>query len=321
MKYKVLIPEDITQSGKNYLLEKGYEIKMGRGTNVQDIIEDVVDCDAILARTQPFSKQVIEAGKKLKIIARHGVGYNNVDIDFAAQNGIYVTNAPESNAGSVAEHAILLILAIARHLVKMDSSLRSGDFAIRNRQRGNDLAGKTLAIIGLGRIGKITARKAFYGLDMKIVAYDPYINQDDVEDYIEFIGWEDAFKRADFVSLHLPANEKTRKIVSKKEFELMKRSTFLINVARGEVVDENELIEALKSGTIKGAALDVFDSEPPGKDNPLFKLDNVIVTPHNAALTQECMDRMGLHAAICIDQVLKGEKPSWPVNNPSIKNK
>lgn len=317
MSFKVLIPQDITDCGKDFLKEKGYEIKMGSGITVEQIKKDVEDCDAILARTAPFPKEVLEAGKKLKVIGRHGVGVDNIDCNAAEEMGIYVTNAPESNASSVAEHAIGFIVCCARNMVRNDKAFRAGDFEIRNRLKGFDLAGKTLSIIGLGRIGKMVAKKAMYGLDMKVIAYDPYVKKEDIDNEIDLTdNWEYAFKNADFVTLHLPALESTKGIVGKKEFDLMKDTAYLINVARGEVLNEGELIEALKEEKINGAAIDVFDPEPPAKDSKLFQLDNIILTPHNAALTYEAMDRMGLHAAMGIDDVLNGRKPKWPVNNP-----
>ncbi|WHH57625.1 hydroxyacid dehydrogenase [Petroclostridium sp. X23] len=319
MAYKVLIPQDITEAGKEYLREKGYEIKMGSGITVEAIKQDVVDCDAILARTAPFPAEVLEAGKNLKVIGRHGIGVDNIDVARAEELGIWVTNAPLSNANSVAEHTITLILASARNLAYIDKVFRNGDFEIRNRLKGMDLDGKTLGLVGLGRIGTMVAKKAALGLGMKVIGYDPYITKDKVAPEIEFVdNMETIFKNADFVSLHMPATKETKGSIGKKYFEMMKSSAFLINCARGEVVDELELIQALKDKAIAGAALDVFEQEPPEKDNALFALDNVIVTPHNAALTQESMDRMGLHAATGIDEVLSGKKPSWPVNNPKL---
>ncbi len=319
MAYKVLIPQDITAAGKNYLLEKGYEIKMGSGITTEAISKDVADCDAILVRTAQIPAEVLKAGKKLKVIGRHGIGVDNIDVEAATELGIYVTYAPLSNANSVAEHVIGFIVALARNMVRVDREFRSGDFEIRNRVKGTDLEGKVLGLIGLGRIGTMVARKAALGLGMKVIGYDPYVKKDQSAKEIEVMDkWDSVFQNSDFISLHMPATKETKGSVGKKEFEMMKPQAYFINAARGEVVNEAELIEVLQQKKIAGAALDVFEKEPPEKDNPLFKLDNVIVTPHNAALTQESMDRMGLHAAIGIDEVLSGKKPSWPVNTPKI---
>ena len=317
MIYKVLIPQDIAEVGKKYLTDHGCEIKMGSGISVKIMKEEVKDCDAILVRTAQLSAEVIEAGPKLKVIGRHGVGVDNIDFKRAEELGIWVTNAPESNAGSVAEYTIGMIISLARNFLTCDRKLRSGNFGIRNQLKGADLDGKTLGIIGLGRVGTQVAKKAAAGLNMKIIGFDPYMSQDRVAAEVQLVdNWDYLFKEADFISMHLPATNETRNIVGKKEFELMKSTAYLINAARGETVDEGELVKALRERKIAGAGLDVFAKEPPDNDNPLFALDNVILSPHNAALTRECMDRMALHAAMGIDEVLSGKTPTWPVNQP-----
>ena len=316
--YKVLIPQDIMEEGKDYLRERGYEVKMGSGITVEDISRDVADCDAILARTAPFPAEVLQAGKKLKVIGRHGVGVDNIDVKKAEEMGIWVTNAPESNSNTVAEHALGLIVALAHNIVRSDKAFRAGDFEIRNRVKGNDLEGKVLGVLGMGKIGRLVAQKAFYGLGMKILGYDPYLKAGDFPEWVTKVDtWDEIFKSADFVTIHIPATPKTKKSIGAKEFGMMKKSAYVINAARGEVVDEPALVQALENGEIAGAGLDVFEEEPPVKDHPFFSMDNVVVTPHNAALTTECMIRMATHAAQGIDEVLSGKKPTWPVNNPS----
>lgn len=319
MGFKVLIPQDISQVGKKYLLERGYEIKMGSGITVEAIAKDVEDCDAILARTAPFTAEVLRSGKKLKVIGRHGVGVDNIDIKVATELGIWVTNAPESNANSVAEHTLGLIIACARNLVRCDKEFRNGNFEIRNKLNGSDLEGKTLGLLGVGRIGTMVAKKAVFGLDMNVIGYDPFLTQDKVIPEIDLsTNWEYVLKNSDFISVHMPANAKTKGIIGRKEFEMMKPSAYFINCARGEVVNEADLIWALQANEIAGAGLDVFEQEPPSKDNKLFEIDNVILSPHNAALTKEAAMRMALHAAMGIDEVLTGNKPKWPVNSPKL---
>jgi D-3-phosphoglycerate dehydrogenase len=293
---------------------------MGSGISVEELKRDVKDCDAILARTANFSAEVIEAGEKLKVISRYGVGVNNIDVKKATELGIYVTNAPESNANTVAEHTIGLIIASARFYIKCNRELRNGNFEIRNRLLGFDLEGKTLGLIGLGKIGAKVAKKASDGFDMKIIGYDPYIETEKLPPQVSrLVGWDELFREADFISLHVPSTSKTNKLVGAKEFALMKPSAFLINTARGDVVDEEALIEALRSNRIAGAGLDVYQQEPPSKNSPLFLLDNVMLSPHNAALTKECTIRMALHAARGIVEVLSGVEPTWPVNRPKKK--
>ncbi|MGE4283077.1 MAG: hydroxyacid dehydrogenase [Clostridia bacterium] len=320
MALKVLIPQDVAKEGKDYLLQHGYEIKMGSNISVEQLIKDVEDCDAVLVRTAPMTEEVLRAGKKLKIVARHGVGYDNVDVKVAQELGIWATNAPLSNANSVAEHTIGLIIAAARNIFRCGIEFRNGNFEIRNQLNGCDLEGKILGVIGVGKIGSLVAKKATLGLGMKVIGYDPYITSAQIDPNIKLINdWEQVFKNADFISLHMPATEKTKGIVGKKEFKMMKPTAYFINCARGEVVNEHDLIEALKAKEIAGAALDVYEQEPPEKDNPLFAFDNVTLTPHNASLTKESAIRMALHAAMEIHEVLSGNRPKWPVNNPKFK--
>ncbi len=315
MAFKVLIPQDISDDGKRYLTERGYELKMGSGISVETLAAEIADCDALLARTAKFPAEVLRAAKKLKVIGRHGVGCDNIDVPVATELGIQVTFTPEANAGSVAEHTIGLVIASAHQFARMDRETRAGNFEIRNKLKCFDLEGKTLAIVGAGRIGRLVARKALHGLGMKIVAYDPIVK--DIPDLpeVEFVSSiEEAFKKGDFVSLHLPALPQTKGIVNAALLSLMKKDAFLINAARGELVVEEDLVAALKSGSIAGAALDVLKDEPPAKDCPLFALDNVLLTPHSAALTKECTARMALQAAQGIDEVLTGKAPKWPFN-------
>lgn len=320
MGFTVLIPQDIAKEGKQYLAEHGYEIRMGSGISVDILKKEVADCEAILARTALFPAEVIRAGKKLKVIARHGVGVDNIDVDTATRLGIFVTNAPLSNANSVAEHVIGLMIALARNMIRCDREFRNGNFEIRNQLEGLDLEGKTLGLIGIGRIGSRVAKKAALGLEMKVIGYDPYVRQNSVIPELKLASdREYVFKNADFISLHTPSIKQTKDPVGKKEFELMKPTAYVINTARGDIIDEAELIRALREKKIAGAALDVFEQEPPAKDNPLFGFDNVILTPHHAAHTKEAKMRMALHAAMGIDEVLSGKKPRWSVNNPIIK--
>jgi D-3-phosphoglycerate dehydrogenase len=316
-KYKVLIPQDVMEEGKEYLRERGYEIKMGSGITVEEIKKDVVDCDAILARTAPFPEEVIEAGEKLKVIGRHGVGVDNIAVKRAEELGIWVTNARESNSNTVAEYALGMILALGRNFVRGDKATRGKDWEFRNRVRGVDLEGKTLGVLGMGKIGRLVAMKAHYGLSMKVVGYDPFLAAGDFPKEVEKVdGWDEIFKSSDFLSVHIPSTPETKKSIGEKEFGMMKESAYIINAARGDVVDEAALVAALQKGTIAGAGLDVYEQEPPAEDHPLFALDNVILSPHNAALTTECMRRMALHAAQGIHEVISGGEPTWPVNKP-----
>ncbi len=307
---KVLIFQDITDPGKEFLKSRGYELVIGGS----DLLFQASDCDAILARTMKYTRELIEQCPKLKVIARHGVGYDNIDVNACTQRGIYVCIAATANMLSVAEHTMALILECAKSMREVQKEFYAGNWDIRNRNLAFEVEGKTLGLLGCGRIGILTAQRAALGFGMKVLAFDPYAK--DLPEYVERIDdREELFRQSDFVSLHLPANEHTRKAVGEHEIGLMKPTAFLINCARGEVLDESALIKALSAKAIAGAALDVFDPEPPDKNSELFKLENCLLTPHSAAQTKEAADRMGLHAAQEIDRVLNGEKPLWPVNN------
>jgi D-3-phosphoglycerate dehydrogenase / 2-oxoglutarate reductase len=320
MAYKVLIPQDVAQPGKDYLRERGYEIKMGSGITADVIATDVIDCDAILARTAPYPAKVFEAGQKLKVISRHGVGYDNIDVAKATELGIWVTFAPESNADTVAEHAIGCVFSLARNFIQLDRETRAGNWGIRDKLLGFDLAGKVLGVVGLGKIGRRVAQRASRGLNMKVVGYDPFLTPEQISEFgTPAASMDEVFNAADFVTLHIPGGPSNKGSVGRKQFERMKKTAFFINASRGDVVVEADLVEALRKGTIAGAAIDVYEKEPPQKDNPLLSMDNVLLTPHNASQTRECMIRMALHAAQGIDEVLSGKRPTWPVNDPKAR--
>ncbi|MBP1924717.1 D-3-phosphoglycerate dehydrogenase [Sedimentibacter acidaminivorans] len=312
---KVLIPQVITETGKNYLLEKGYEIKIGTASDEETIKSEVVDCDAILIRTAKITREIMEASKKLKVIARHGVGVDAIDLQAATELGIQVTNGPLSNFESVSEHTIAFILACGHHLTEMDRKVRGGNWGAREQVKLSEVNNKVLGLIGLGRIGLSVAKKASLGLGMKVIGYSRHAKKEEMPDYIELVGTiDEIFKKSDFVSLHIPATDETINIISMKYFKIMKPEAFLINCARGEIINELDLYDALINNMFKGAALDVMANEPPDKNNPLLKLDNIIFSPHFGAHSIETFDRMGLHAAMGIDEVLSGKKISWPVN-------
>ncbi|WP_257350979.1 hydroxyacid dehydrogenase [Pseudalkalibacillus decolorationis] len=320
MSYLVYIPQDIEEEGKNYLLGKGYKVKIGSDLAEETLMEEIKECDAVLTRsTAVINKRVIQAGENLKVIAKYGVGLDNINIEAATDRGIYVTNTPEANANVVAEHVMALILSLSKNLHLADRELRNGNFAIRNQLFGMDLEGKTLGIIGLGRIGNILAKKASKGFDMKVIGYDPYVaaSSNQEIDIVTDLEW--LFRNSDIISLHLPLTKTTKGLIGSKEFSWMKSSAYFVNASRGGIVKENDLVEVLQAGKIAGAGVDVFEVEPPEKRNPLFKLDNVIVSPHNAALTKEGSIRMAVHAAMQVHQVLTGVKPNWAVNDPITK--
>lgn len=316
MSYKVLITEDIEKEGKNYLLERGYEIKISPDISEQMLIQEAQDCDGILVRMAELTDKVISSGTKLKVISKFGVGVENINIASATKHGIQVTNSPKSNQNTVAEFTLGLMLSLAKRFKLYDKEIRKGNFQVRSNF-GGDMQGKTLGIIGMGSIGELVAKKAAIGLDMKVICYKRHINTVDREknENIELTEELDyLLKNSDFVSLHVPLTQNTRKLIGRRELSLMKPEAYIINTARGEVVDTEALADALLNNKIAGAAVDVFPGEIPSKDNPLLKLDNVILSPHAAAHTKEAMKRMSIHAAMGIHEVLSNGKTTWPVN-------
>jgi len=320
MRYKVLIPQYIPADSLRKFSDLDCDIVTDCGSSEAELIAAIGDADAVVARTAPYTAAVLAAAKKLKIIARYGIGVDNIDVDAAARAGIWVSNTPFSILSSVAEHTICLMLALAKNLHVGDRELRRGNFGIRNQLTGVDLAGKTVGLIGLGRIGSMVAQKCRLGLDMRVLAYDPYLPPDRAPQGVELCkNWDKIFQTADVISMHLPLTDATRGIVGAREFEMMKESAFFINCARGGIVREKELIRALQTGKIAGAGLDVYENEDPGQDSPLYALDNTILTPHCASFTRDAYLRMGADAAACVESVLfKQEPPPWPVNHPPM---
>ena len=314
MKQKIYIPQPIAAAGEDYLIEKGYEIVRGSGkTDKESIKNDIAACDAMIQRTVKVDREILKAGKNLKIVARHGAGYDNLDWRAANELGVRTTYSPDTTTLSVAEFTIAAILNLAKRLKESEELVRKGDFPKKFSLKGTDVAGKTLGIIGLGKIGKEVARKAALGLDMKVISYVPRPERKEIPEYVEIVSWEELFQTSDYISLHVPGGKKNQGIISKKEFAMMKKSASLIQVSRGGVVDEEALAEAIENGQIKGAAVDVFSEEPPKEDNPLLKLEQVMLTPHIGSNTVECMDRIALDVAEDVHRVLSGENPKHPI--------
>lgn len=316
---KVYIPEAVAEEGTAFLMEQGYEIVQGNHPTAEDFAREVADCDAVLLRTLNCSGTILEAGKNLKIVARHGVGYDNIDTAAAEALGIWVTNTPQALSDSVAEYTLAAILAAAKKIPQCSRALYAGDYFFKNSHKGMDLSGKTLGIVGFGRIGRALAKKAHFGLDMNILAYSRSLRQEQVPDYVTVCSLERLLSQSDVVTLHIPGGERNRDLFGQEAFDQMKNGSILVNVARGEVVDESALLRALDSGKLSFAVLDVQKSEPPRQDDPLLRREDVLLTPHMASNTKECMARMALHAAWQIHKVLSGGTPDWPVNHPAGK--
>ncbi len=311
---RIVIPEPIDQKGKTYLLEKGYELDDRRLTTAEQLRESIRDSDALLIRILPCGRDVLETAARLKVVSKHGVGVDNIDVDFCTQHNIQITFAPEAVTDAVAEHALYLIFACAKNATAtVRRFVDNGDFEIRNTLAGVELTGKTVGLLGLGRIGRALAQRCL-GIGMEVVAYDPFVSSNSLPPHIRLLDRDEVLRQADFVSMHLPCNDQTRGGFASREFAMMKQSAFFINVSRGGVVRESDMIDALRNGIIRGAGIDVFEQEPVSPDNPLLHMDNVIATPHQAGSTVETREKVSLHAAMGIDEVLSGKKLSWPLN-------
>lgn len=259
----------------------------------------------------------LEGCPLLKVISRTGVGVDNVDVEAASRRGILVLNTPQANTLSVAEHTMALILALAKQLMVLDAHTRAGDFEIRRKNLPMDLDGKTLGLIGFGSIGRLSAQKANAAFGMRILAYDPFVTQ--AEAYVRLAAdYSEVVANSDFVSIHLPLLPETRNLFNAEMIAQMKKDAFLINTSRGGIVDEQALCSALESGALGGAALDVFESEPPKPDSPLMRAPNLILTPHAAALTKECVLRVAQTAAEGIADYLDGKRPRFIYNAKAL---
>jgi D-3-phosphoglycerate dehydrogenase len=311
---QILISEPIAQSGKDYLMERGYEIVDRHLTSRDALKKAIENCDGLLIRILKCDKEVIDAAKNLKVIGKHGVGVDNIDVSYCTQKNIQITFTPEGVCNAVAEHSLFLMMACARNTsVVIRKFLEENDFEVRNKVIGVELCGKTVGILGLGRIGRSLAKKCI-GIGMKVIGYDPYVTQEQIGKDIKMMDRDSILKNADFVSMNLPCTDETRGAFGDREFSLMKKTAYFINSARGALVQEDSLVRALREKIIMGAGIDVFEKEPPTPGNQLLHLENIFVTPHYAGSTIETTSMVSLHAAMGIDEVLSDKKISWPYN-------
>ena len=316
MSYKVLVtlPTVLQKEDVRKLEEDGCELIYCQGDSHQDILSQVGDCDAIIAYIAKLDKEILEAGGKLKSISRCGVGVDSVDMDTARARGIKVTNSPMSNTASVAEHVMYMILACAKNGVKMDRVIREGRTEEMFSTLGEDIAGKTLGIIGCGRIGRAVAQKAFVGFDMKVVGYDSHLPKEvDLGPIQRLDTMEEVLGASDYVSLHVPNAPSTYHMISGEQLAMMKPTACIINAARGTVIDEAALVKALENKVIAGAGLDTFEKEPITPDNPLLNFETVVVSPHYAARTRQSLARASQDVTEGTLAVKNGVQPRWEV--------
>lgn len=317
---KILISDKMAEEAIELFKNAGHDITYEE-LDADALLKEIPKYDALMVRSRTkATKEVIEAGAKgkLKVIGRAGIGVDNIDIEYAGKKKIKVVNAPTGATGSVAELAIAHMLALSRSITKADSTMKEGKWE-KKKFKGNELFEKTLGLIGCGNIGKRTAKYAMV-FGMSVIGYDPFISKKDMEkdDIKKIDDLGELVEKSDYISLHLPHIPQTHHIINKEMIEKMKKTTYLINCARGGTVDEKALYEALKSGKIAGASLDVFEQEPP-VDSPLFKLDNVVLTPHIGANTVEGQIRAGTICAEQMMKVLNNKEPDHWVNKKMMK--
>ena len=294
-KKKILVIQNIHQEGINLLKgNSSYEFEIFDEIN-EDLKQKIVDCDAISIRTAKLPKEIISSAKKLQVISRHGVGYDNIDLKSTKDIGATLTITATANAVAVAEHVMFMLLNISKRKDMYDQSVKLGKFNDRNKlPKTIELWGKNILIAGFGRIGQALIKRCL-GFEMNVYVYDPYINDEKIKSLggKKVNDLKEAVKEMDAISLHIPLNDETKNIINYDLLRSMKKNCIVINAARGGIINEVDLDKALRENLIFGAGLDVFETEPPKSDNPLLKNDKVFLSPHTAAFTEECMIRMG----------------------------
>ena len=322
--HKILVVERIHQAGEKMLAEKA-QLVYPKPQNREGILAVIGDCDALVARNTLITREIMEAAPRLAVIGRHGVGYDNVDIAAATERGIRVVYTPAANTESVVEISIGFMICLGRKIIRAHAAMQAEELlsdtvtmAIRTREKGlinADLWGKTLGVIGVGRIGSAVSRRMAAAFNMRVLGYDPYVDAETLAGYgaqkIDTL--EEMLPLCDFVAVHCSGGAGTRHLVNARTLALMKPSAYLINTARGTIVDEKALVEALREKRIAGAAIDVYDPEPPRPGNPLLHMENVIVTPHFCAMTEESLYNMATVVAQGVLDVLEGREPQYPV--------
>ena len=295
-KKKILIIQPIHKAGIELLENNSdYEFELIENVDEKDIKSKIVECDGLSIRTAKLSSELINASKKLKIISRHGVGYDNIDLKSSKEKNITLAITATANAVAVAEHVIFMLLNISKRKDMYDKTVREGNFTNRNKlPKTIELWKKNILIAGFGRIGQSLIKRC-KGFEMNVFVYDPFISKKKIEEFggIKVDDLKETVKSMDAISLHMPLNEKTKDIINFNLIKTMKKNCIIINAARGGIINEKDLNKALNENLIFGAGLDVFETEPPKEDNPLLKNDKVFLSPHTATFSEECMIRMG----------------------------
>lgn len=316
VKFNVLVSDDLAEEGIEILREK-VMVDVQTGLSEDELVATIENYDALLVRSgTQVTERVIEAGKRLRFIGRAGAGVDNIDMNAATKRGIIVANAPEGNTLAATEHTMAMMLSLCRNTPQANASMQAGEWK-RSKFMGVELNEKTLGIVGLGRIGREIAKRAS-SFDMKIIGYDPFITTEKAAAMgIQSMSLEELFKQADIITVHTPLIKETRHIVNSQTIKTMKDGVRIINCARGGIIDEQALADAVKSGKVAGAAIDVFESEPP-KDSPLLGVPGIITTPHLGASTVEAQKNVSISVAKQCLEVLNGGSAKYVVNAPII---
>jgi len=315
---KILVADDVSDVGLKPLLDAGFCVDKRLSLSPDTLRSALHDCVGLIVRSETrVTTDLMDSAPSLRVVGRAGAGVDNIDVVGAKARGIVVMNAPDGNTVTTAEHTVALLVALARKLPQANSSVKAGKWE-RNKFIGVELQGKTVGIIGLGRIGRAVAKRA-RSFGMKIVGYDPFVANEQAEnDEIRLAALEDLLAEADFVTIHTPLTGDTRGLIGRAAFQKMKLGVRIINCARGGLIDEAALYDAIKSGIVAGAALDVFDQEPPAHDHPLFELDEVITTPHLGALTTEAQEGVALIVSEQVRDYLLSGVVRGAVNMPEL---
>jgi D-3-phosphoglycerate dehydrogenase / 2-oxoglutarate reductase len=296
--YRILVADPIAESNLQALQVNGhFKLESKHKLSPEDLKKAVEDIDAVIVRSETkITDDILAAAKKVKIVGRAGVGVDNIDVPAASRRGVVVVNVPGGNTISAAEHTMALILALSRNVPQANSSVKAGEWK-RSQFTGTELLGKTLALLGLGRIGREVAKRA-QSFGMRVIGFDPYASEEYAKNFnISLRTLEQIYQEADYISLHVPLNDTTKHLFNAQTLAKLRPGVRLINCARGGIIDEAALAEAIQKGQVKGAALDVFEQEPPLKNNPLFGLPNVILTPHLGASTEEAQVKVAQELA------------------------
>lgn len=316
---KILVSDKLSEQGQA-ILEKapGLKVDVKSGLPPEELRKIIGEYDGLIIRSATkVTKDILEAATNLKVVGRAGIGVDNVDLDAATKKGVVVMNTPSGNATTTAEHAIAMMFSISRQIPQATSSIRGGKWE-KNKFLGRELTNKFLGVVGVGNIGRIVVDRAL-GLKMRVLGFDPFLSKEAAEKLgVELVELPELFKRADYITIHVPLMEKTKNLIDKAAFQQMKKGVFIINCARGGIVNEKDLEWAIKEGIVGGVALDVFEQEPPPADHPLLKMEQVIFTPHLGAATTEAQENVAVEVAEQIADFFTTGTIRNAVNFPSM---